>query len=76
MSYFHCVKRKILGGRTVHGFRSDWRDLEEDRLIGESLQRGSARETLGELPTSVLRHLGHNRFRLGSNAKTVNASTI
>ncbi len=48
MSYFHCVKRGILEVRTVHGLGSDWRDLEEDRLIGESLQRSSARETLGE----------------------------
>jgi hypothetical protein len=59
MSYFHCVKRGILGVRTVHGLGSDWGDLAEDFLIEESLQRGSARETLGEPPTSELRHLGH-----------------
>ncbi len=41
MSNFHCVKWGILGVRTVHGFESDWGDLEEDRLIGKSLQRGS-----------------------------------
>ncbi len=62
MSYFHCVKWGILGVRTVHGFGSDWGDLGEDRLIGESLQRGSAWETLGEPPTSELRHLGYNRY--------------
>jgi hypothetical protein len=61
VSYFHCVKRGILGVRTVHWFGSDWGDLEEDCLTWESLQRGFARETLGELPTSELRHLGHNR---------------
>jgi hypothetical protein len=37
-----------------------WVILEEDRLIGESLQSGSAWETLGEPLTSELRHLGHN----------------
>ncbi len=60
MSCFHCVKRGILGVRMVHGFGSDWGDLEEDRLIGESPQRGFARETLGELSTFKLCHLGHN----------------
>ena len=60
MSYFQCVKRGILGVRTVHGFGSDWGDLEEDRLIGESQQRGYARETLGEPSTFKLWHLGHN----------------
>jgi hypothetical protein len=39
-SYFHCVKRGILGVRTDHGFGSDWDDLEEDRLIGEGFCMG------------------------------------
>ncbi len=62
MSYFHCVKRGILGVRTVHGFGSDWGDLEEDRLIGGSPQRDSARETLGEPPTFKLWHQGLHEF--------------
>jgi hypothetical protein len=52
----------ILGVRTVHGFGSDWGDLEEDRLIGESPQRGSAQDTLGVPSTLKLCHLGHNRY--------------
>ncbi len=63
MSYFHCVNRGILGERIVHGFGSDWGDLEEDRLIGESQQRGSARETFGEPSTFKLWHLGYNNYK-------------
>ncbi len=60
VSCFHFVKRGILGIRMVHGFGPDWGDQEEDRSIGESLQRGSAQETLGEPSTFQLWHLGHN----------------
>jgi hypothetical protein len=70
VSYFHCVKWGILGVRTVHGFGSDWGDLEEFRLIGESPQRGSAQETLGEPSNFKLWHLGHNTRLAGVCQRT------
>jgi hypothetical protein len=43
--YYHFVKWDILGIKKVHGFETD---RFEESLIGESPQRGSARESLGE----------------------------
>ncbi len=56
----NLVKPDILGVKKVHGFETDWAVLEGESLIGESLAETSAREPLGELPFSRLRHLDHN----------------
>ncbi len=64
MFYFQRVKQDILGIKKVHGSETNWAVLERESLIGESLAETSAREPLGELPFSRLRHLGLNRCQM------------
>ncbi len=48
MSYFHFVKRGILGIRMFHGFTLDWVQVGSIACLEVGPQRGFARETLGE----------------------------